>query len=168
MEDIFKEPLDIKNTLSFATHYNEDELDRNPEFNMLLAQISFDPRTSARPADLLHYNKKRVVFDEIQQCLDAAANKNPYVPSALCDNMLSSNADHINSSAFANLYHQFLYNFKSLGLLDSNHNFTEEYLNRVFEQTRECQNALNSQNRFTQKLEKRRVHHEPNPSQHKM
>ncbi len=159
MEDILKEPLDIKNTLIFLNHYDEEELERNVEFKLLLTQINFEPRVSARPQDLAHYNKKRIVFDEFQKCLQAAANKEPYNPSPLCDNMLTSTADHINSSAFVNIYHQFLGNFKSLGFLNFDENFTEDYLNRVFEQTRECQNALSSQNLFTQQIEKRRQQH---------
>ncbi len=162
MEDILKEPLDIKNPLIFVNHFDPEDLDRSLEFNVLLAQINFEPRTSARPSDLIHYDKQRIVFNELQNCLEAAANKQPYTPSALCDNMLSSTADHINSSAFVNIYHQFLDTFKTLGVLDFNSNFTETYLDRVFEQTRECQNALNTQILFSQQVEKRRQHTEPN------
>lgn len=140
MEDILKQPLDTT-TLFFLNHYDPEQLDQNSEFNLLISQIRFDPRSSVGPGVVDAYDKKRVVFDELQICASAVINGQPYTTSALCDNLLSPTADKINSGVFQRLFNQLLDNKKTDSLLNSN-TIVEDYLERVFEQVRECQSVL--------------------------
>lgn len=154
MEDILKQPLD-GTTLFFINHYNPEQLDQNSEFNLLFSQICFDPRSSVGPGVVDAYDKKRVVFEELQICAFAVITGQPYTTSALCDNQLSPDADRINSEAFQRVYNQILGNEKTAGLLNSN-TVIEKYLERVFGEVRECQSVLASPIEFSSQIQQRR------------
>lgn len=155
IEDVLKDTDDTEKSLVFLSEYNTTILDRNAQFNLLLSQISFDVRASGKPADLIGYDKKQVVFNEIQKCRNAAINHKPYSVSPLCDNLLSSTADRNNINIFETLHKQFVEDVKKYNISSTN-NLVKDYLTNVFKKVVECQNVLNPQKSFSQNLDKRR------------
>lgn len=155
IEDILKDS-DTEKSLVFASEYNTTILDRNAQFNLILAQTSFDIRASGKPNDLIGYDRKRVVFDEIQKCRNAAINGKIYATSPLCDNLLSPSADRNNSQIFETLHKQFIVDVKNCNISNTDNTMVEDYLATVFKKVVECQNVLNPQKSFSQNLDKRR------------
>lgn len=159
IEDVLKDTDDTEKSLVFLSEYNTTILDRNAQFNLLLSQINFDVRASGKPSDLIGYDRKQGVFNEIQKCRNAAINHKPYSVSPLCDNLLSSTADRNNNNLFENLHKQFVKDVKKYNISNTHTNIVEDYLATVFRKVVECQNVLNPQKRFSHNVEKRREQH---------
>lgn len=156
IEDILKDHDYTDKSLVFLFDYNPAILDRNTEFNLIHSQTSFEVRASGTPSDLIGYDKKRVVFDEIQKCIDAAKNYKEYSTSPLCDNLLSATADRNNAKIFEGVYKNLVKDVKKYNISTTRETMVEDYLSTVFDKVQQCQDLLNPQTRFTQNVDKRR------------